>query len=112
MTSGFSIYVPEVSGPLAANDHWKPVSPENQKRLGTLEFARSAQWVRTRAEERAAFIRLALTQRRESWRYRNWAITARAAGNPVDFHLYAAEARRLWRDAKEYLSYARMRDAK
>lgn len=112
MTSGFSIYVPEVSGPLAANDHWKPVSPENQKHVGLIEFARSAQWVRTRAEERAAFIRLALTQRRESWRYRNWAITARAAGNQVDFQIYAAEARRLWRDAKWHIERARERDAK
>lgn len=110
MTSEFSIYVPEVSGQLAANDHWKPVSVENLKHLGTVAFAQSAQRAKTLAEERVAFIRLALTQRRESWRYRNWAIEARAAGNTLDYHRHAATARRLWRDAKTHLSFARSRN--
>lgn len=61
------------------------------------------------ARERAAFRSLALTQRRESWRYRKWALEAKAEGNTEKFLRYAATARRLWRDAKEHISHARLR---
>lgn len=65
----------------------------------------------TEAKERAAFLSLARTQHRLSWTYRKWALEARALGKTEDFTRYAAEARRLWRDCKEHISYARMRNA-
>jgi hypothetical protein len=74
-----------------------------------IEAAVSPVWLATRAAERAAFIRLAQTQRRISWQYRNWALEARATGKPDDYKRYAAEARRLWRDARQHLELARIR---
>ncbi len=63
----------------------------------------------TMAKERAAFRSLALMQRRLSWVARKRALEAEASGNLSDYRHYAAEARRLWRDALEHISYARMR---
>lgn len=74
-----------------------------------IEAAVSPVWLATRAAERAAFISLARTQHRISWQYRNWALEARATGKPDDFKRYAAEARRLWRDAKTHIELARRR---
>lgn len=57
--------------------------------------------------QRDAFVSLALTQRRLSWRYRNWALEDQARGDRKAFLKHAAEARRLWREALWHLDYAR-----
>lgn len=58
-------------------------------------------------QNRAAFLSLALTQRRLSWRYRKWALEDEARGDRKAYLRHAAEARRLWRDALWHLEYAR-----
>ena len=63
----------------------------------------------TEAKERAALRSLALTEKRLSWRYRRWALEAEADGNNAAFLRWAAEARRLWREAKSHLEHARRR---
>ena len=57
-----------------------------------------------REQMRERFTSLALTQRRLSWQYRNWAKEER---DPLKYHRYAAEAIRLWRDAKDHIRLAR-----
>jgi hypothetical protein len=57
--------------------------------------------------ERRGLISLALTQRRLSWSYRKWALEDEARGNHAAYLKHAAEARRLWRDARWHLDYAR-----
>jgi hypothetical protein len=57
--------------------------------------------------ERDALVSLALTQRRLSWRYRNWALEDEARGNLIAYRKNAAEARRLWRDARQHIEIAR-----
>jgi hypothetical protein len=59
------------------------------------------------AEVRAAFIRLAKSQRRLSWDARKSALEARAAGDELNFQHYRARAVRLWRDAWDHLEHAR-----
>lgn len=56
---------------------------------------------------RDAFVSLAMTQRRLSWKYRNWALEDEARGDLNAYRKHAAEARRLWRDALWHLDYAR-----
>ena len=58
-------------------------------------------------DQRDAFVSLALTQRRLSWRYRKWALDDEARGDRKAFLKHAAEARRLWREALWHLDYAR-----
>lgn len=57
--------------------------------------------------QRDAFVSLALTQRRLSWRYRKWALDDQERGDRKAFLKHAAEARRLWREALWHLDYAR-----
>lgn len=59
------------------------------------------------AQNAAAFLSLALTQRRLSWRYRRWSVEDEAAGRLVAYRHDVKEARRLWREAKDNLSWAR-----
>lgn len=59
------------------------------------------------AQNAAAFFSLALTQRRLSWRYRRWAAEDEAAGRLVAYRRDVEEARKLWRAAKDSLSWAR-----
>lgn len=59
------------------------------------------------AQNAAAFLSLALTQRRLSWRYRRWALEDEAAGRLVAYRRDADDARKLWRSAKDSLSWAR-----
>ena len=59
------------------------------------------------SQNAAAFVSLALTQRRLSWRYRRWALEDEAAGRLVAYRQDVKEARRLWREAKEHLDFAR-----
>lgn len=59
------------------------------------------------SQSAAAFVSLALTQRRLSWRYRRWALEDEAAGRLVAYRRDVKEARRLWREAKVHLSFAR-----
>jgi hypothetical protein len=59
------------------------------------------------AQNAAALVSLALTQRRLSWRYRRWALEDEAAGRMVAYRHDVKEARRLWREAKEHLDFAR-----
>ena len=59
------------------------------------------------SQNAAAFVSLALTQRRLSWRYRRWALEDEAAGRLVAYRHDVKEARRLWREAKGHLSHAR-----
>lgn len=61
------------------------------------------------ARERAAFRSLALTQKRLSWVARRNALEAEAKGDLLGYRHYAAEARRLWRDALDHLEIARRR---
>lgn len=63
----------------------------------------------TNKTERLAFLSLALTQRRLSWKYRTWALEDEARGDRSAFLKHAAEARRLWREARCHLDYARSR---
>jgi len=57
--------------------------------------------------QRDAFVSLAKTQRRISWQYRKWALEDQARGDRKAFLKHAAEARRLWREARWHLDYAR-----
>lgn len=59
--------------------------------------------------ERDALVSLAWTQSRLSWTYRKWALEDEARGNLIAYRRNAAEARRLWRDAREHLEIARSR---
>jgi hypothetical protein len=61
------------------------------------------------ARERANFRSLALTQKRLSWVARRKALEAEASGDIQNYRHYAAEARRLWRDALDHLELARRR---
>lgn len=56
--------------------------------------------------DRAAFIRLALTQRRLSREYRAWAREDEAAGKLDAYRINKAEADRLARHARFYLACA------
>jgi hypothetical protein len=56
---------------------------------------------------RDAFVSLAMTQRRLSWKYRRWALEDEARGDLDAYRKHAAEARRLWRNAQWHLEYAR-----
>jgi hypothetical protein len=56
---------------------------------------------------RDAFVSLAMTQRRLSWKYRRWALEDEARGDHDAYRKHAAEARRLWRNAQWHLEYAR-----
>ena len=60
--------------------------------------------------ERDAFLSLARCQKRLSWGYRWNALAAKAAGDREGYLRNAAEARRLWADAKQHLQFARNRD--
>lgn len=60
------------------------------------------------AAQRAALISLALTQRVLAGQHRIWAREAMAAGNDADFTRHAAEARRLFADARWHIARARM----
>lgn len=55
----------------------------------------------------AAFLSLALTQRRLSWGYRRLANEDAEQGDGYQYSQNVAEARRLWRAAKDSLSWAR-----
>jgi hypothetical protein len=57
--------------------------------------------------ERDALVSLAWTQSRLSWRYRTWALEDEARGNLIAYRKNAAEARRLWRDARQHIEIAR-----
>lgn len=57
--------------------------------------------------ERAALLSLAKTQRRLSWTYRKWALEDEARGDRRAFTRNAAEARRLWRAARQHIEIAR-----
>ena len=59
--------------------------------------------------EGLAFLSLAKRQHRYSWEYRRWALEAERAGNLTAYNKYRAEARKLWRDAREHLKFARSR---
>lgn len=59
------------------------------------------------AQNAKAFFSLALTQKRLSWRYRKWALEAADAGNLDAYRRDRDEAKKLWRGAKESLSWAR-----
>lgn len=61
----------------------------------------------TWSDNASAFFSLALTQRRLSWRYRKWAVEDEAAGRLLAYRRDADEARKLWRAAKDSLSWAR-----
>lgn len=61
-------------------------------------------------KDRTAFVSLALTQRRLSWQYRKWAVEDEARGNLSAYRRHAAEARRLWRDARQHIELARSRN--
>lgn len=63
------------------------------------------------ADERAAFRSLALSQKRRSWTYREWALEAEQAGRLDDYRRYRAESDRLRRDARQHLELARRRNA-
>lgn len=58
--------------------------------------------------EYAALASLARTQRVLSGQHRIWAREAMAAGNDADFTRHAAEARRLFADARWHIARARM----
>lgn len=60
--------------------------------------------------DRAAFIRLALTQRRLSREYRAWAREDEAAGKLDAYRINKAEADRMARHARFYLACARRID--
>lgn len=55
----------------------------------------------------AALFRLAKTQKRLSWIYRNWAIEAAQEGKAAAYTKYRDEAKRLWREAKYHLAWTR-----
>lgn len=59
------------------------------------------------ARQASAFFSLALTQKRLSWRYRRWALEAADVGKLDAYRRDIAEARKLWRAAKDSLSWAR-----
>lgn len=105
MTAGFNIALPT---PVAANDYWRPVSPENEKHLSTVEASRAA-LMTIRRQEQLAFAHLALQQRRNSWTYRNWAIEARRDGKMAEYLKWRDKAKRAWRDAKANLTIAQNR---
>lgn len=69
----------------------------------------SARFVAVQRQERDAFVSLALSQRRLSWRYRTWAGEDEARGDLAAYHRHTAEAKRLWRDALFHLDFARSR---
>jgi hypothetical protein len=56
---------------------------------------------------RKAFLDLAREQRRSSWQHRKWAREEKNGGDPVKFHEHAANAIRLWREAKSSINAAR-----
>jgi hypothetical protein len=56
---------------------------------------------------RAAFIRLAMSERRLSWDARKSAWEAKASGDDFNFQYYRARAVKLWRDALDHLEHAR-----
>lgn len=60
------------------------------------------------AAQRTALISLALTQRVLAGQHRIWAREAMAAGNDAEFTRHAAEARRLFADARWHIWRARM----
>jgi hypothetical protein len=59
------------------------------------------------AKNAAAFMSLALTQRRLAHQHRRWALEDAIAGKLAESRRELNEANRLWRDAKEHLSIAR-----
>jgi len=65
-----------------------------------------------RALERAAFIRLALTQKRLSWVAHRWADADALRGDSAAYKASRAEAHRLRTAAKWHLDMARRRDPK
>jgi hypothetical protein len=58
-------------------------------------------------DEYAAFLRLALTQRRLSHQYRQWARADEARGDLTAYRRNTKEAHRLWQCAKWHLNRAR-----
>ena len=70
----------------------------------------TAQGIEVMRRERDAFLSLARCQKRLSWGYRRNAIEAEAAGDREGYLRNATEARRLWRDAKQHIQFARNRD--
>lgn len=60
-----------------------------------------------RQAERKACIHAALTFRRLSWSYRRAAIAAEAINDITEYRANASEARRLWREARKHLTFAR-----
>lgn len=63
----------------------------------------------TMAEERAAFLSLAKSQKRLSWTYYRWALEAARVGRLVDYHRYRDESDRLRKDARNHIELARRR---
>lgn len=60
-----------------------------------------------REAQREAWFSLSQTQRRLSWRARREALQAERENNHARYAHYATEARRLWREAKTHLNFAR-----
>lgn len=110
MTSAFNIDPRPLGLHLRPVKHWR--EPSSSKALGIALSVQSVLAAERRADERDAFISLALTQRRLSWVYRKWALESEAEGNLDAYRRYAREARRLWRDAREHLAIARRRNPK
>lgn len=59
------------------------------------------------SDERRAFLRLAVQQRRLYWKYRKWALEDEAAGNLAAYRKHLKEAERLRRDAHWHLDRAK-----
>ena len=70
----------------------------------------TVQGIEVMRRERDAFLSLARCQKRLSWGYRRNALEAKASGDRAGFIRNAAEARRLWADAKHHIQFARNRD--
>lgn len=60
-----------------------------------------------RKANRAAFLRLAINQRRRYWQYRRWALEDEAAGNLEGYRKHMAEANRLRESAHWHINHAR-----
>lgn len=60
-----------------------------------------------RQAERKACIHAAITFRRLSWSYRRAAVAAEAINDITEYRANASEARRLWREARKHLTFAR-----